>query len=266
MAPTCSQPGKPRRLRHPPERRLEPDQRRRRRRGCAPSRRRRCRAPTGPRPLATAAAAPPLEPPGVRVRSHGIARDAEERIVGQRLVAELRGVGLAEDDRARRPSAGRRRRCPPPAPDRRTGASRRSCAARACRATSLSDSGTPCSGPSGSPFMTAISASRAAARAWSAVDQAEGVQPRVERLDAGEQRRGELDGRELLVTDEGGELESGSPGEIVVDHGLRLCTQEIVSSGRERRRRRRSDTRRPWAPGPGARFPWRGPRHPHLDR
>ena len=38
-------------------------------------------------------------------------------------------------------------------------------------------------------------------------DHAEGVEARVERLDAGQQRLGDLDGRELLVTDERGDLE-----------------------------------------------------------
>jgi len=61
--------------------------------------------------------------------------------------------------------------------------------------------------------------------------QAEGVHPRVERLDAGQQRGGELDGGELLVTNQRGDLERRSPGEILVDHGLRLRIRKIVSSG-----------------------------------
>ena len=40
--------------------------------GCGSSRRRRCRARSGRIPAATAAAAPPDEPPGVRSRSHGL--------------------------------------------------------------------------------------------------------------------------------------------------------------------------------------------------
>ena len=62
-------------------------------------------------------------------------------------------------------------------------------------------------------------------------DHAVGVQPRIERLDAREQRFGDLDGRELLVTDEGGDLESGSPGQILVNQGSILRTRRIVSSG-----------------------------------
>jgi hypothetical protein len=62
-------------------------------------------------------------------------------------------------------------------------------------------------------------------------DQAIGVQPWIERLDAGQQRFGDLDGRELLVTDERGDLETGSPGQILVNQGSILRTRRIVSSG-----------------------------------
>jgi hypothetical protein len=62
-------------------------------------------------------------------------------------------------------------------------------------------------------------------------DQAERVQPRVERLDAGEQRVGQLDGRDLLVADQRGDLERGPPGEIVVNQDEILRTGRIVSSG-----------------------------------
>jgi hypothetical protein len=62
-------------------------------------------------------------------------------------------------------------------------------------------------------------------------DEAERVQPRVERLDASQQRVGELDRRDLLVADERGDLERGPPGEIVVNQGEILRTGRIVSSG-----------------------------------
>jgi hypothetical protein len=62
-------------------------------------------------------------------------------------------------------------------------------------------------------------------------DQAEGVQARVEGFDARQQRFGDLDGRELLVTDERGDLERGSPGEVLVNQGFILRTRRIVSSG-----------------------------------
>jgi hypothetical protein len=62
-------------------------------------------------------------------------------------------------------------------------------------------------------------------------DHAEGVQARIERLDAGEQGFGDLDGRELLVADERGDLEGGSPGEVLVNQGSILRTRRIVSSG-----------------------------------
>jgi hypothetical protein len=62
-------------------------------------------------------------------------------------------------------------------------------------------------------------------------DQAESVQPWVERVDASQQCFGELDGRELLLTDQRGDLEGGPPGEILVDQGKILRTRRIVSSG-----------------------------------
>jgi len=62
-------------------------------------------------------------------------------------------------------------------------------------------------------------------------DHAEGVQTWIDRLDAGEQRLGDLDGRELLVTDERGDLEGGSPGEVFVNQSSILRTRRIVSSG-----------------------------------
>jgi len=62
-------------------------------------------------------------------------------------------------------------------------------------------------------------------------DQAEGVQARVESLDARQERFGDLDRRELLVTDERGDLERGSPGEVLVNQSSILRTRRIVSSG-----------------------------------
>jgi hypothetical protein len=62
-------------------------------------------------------------------------------------------------------------------------------------------------------------------------DQAERVQAGIDRLDPVEQRGGELDGRELLVTDESGDLERRPPGEIRVDQESILRTPGIVSSG-----------------------------------
>ena len=50
--------------------------------GCGSSRRRPMRVAPAARPAATAAALPPLEPPGVRVEVPGIARHAERRALG----------------------------------------------------------------------------------------------------------------------------------------------------------------------------------------
>ena len=62
------------------------------------------------KPPATAAAEPLLEPPGVRSRVPGIARDAEEPVLGERGVAELRRVRLADRDRAGPAETGHLRR------------------------------------------------------------------------------------------------------------------------------------------------------------
>ena len=57
----------------------------------------RCRAPCRG---AAATAAPPLEPPAVRLVSHGLRADLAQRVVGHRLPAELGRGGLAEQHRA----------------------------------------------------------------------------------------------------------------------------------------------------------------------
>jgi hypothetical protein len=61
--------------------------------------------------------------------------------------------------------------------------------------------------------------------------QAECVQSWIERFDPGQQRSGEFDRRELLVTDQRGDLERRPPGQILVDQESILRTREIVSSG-----------------------------------
>jgi hypothetical protein len=61
--------------------------------------------------------------------------------------------------------------------------------------------------------------------------QAIGIETRVELLDTSEQSSSQLDGGQLLVADQRGDLERRPPGEILVDHRLLLCTRGIVSSG-----------------------------------
>ena len=51
-------------------------------------------------PCATAAAEPPLEPPGTRSRINGIANRAERGILVGRTHRELVAIGLADDDAA----------------------------------------------------------------------------------------------------------------------------------------------------------------------
>ncbi len=69
--------------------------------GCGWSPRRRCRPRAVPCREATAAAAPPDDPPGVICRIPRIARDSRQQIVGRALDAEFGRVRLAEQHRAR---------------------------------------------------------------------------------------------------------------------------------------------------------------------
>ena len=78
---------------------------RRRRRtppACAASRRGPSPGRAGPCPVASATAAPPLEPPQVSAGFQGLRRGAEDRVERVAARAELRRVGLADDDGARR--------------------------------------------------------------------------------------------------------------------------------------------------------------------
>ena len=70
-------------------------------RGCGSSREVAMPSASGASPQATAAAAPPLEPPAGPLEVVGVARDAEDGVEGLRAGAELRRVRLADDDRAR---------------------------------------------------------------------------------------------------------------------------------------------------------------------
>ena len=67
---------------------------------------------SGSMPQASATAAPPLLPPQVLREVVRVARRAEHRVEGLRARAELRRVGLADDDRRRR-GAGARHRARP---------------------------------------------------------------------------------------------------------------------------------------------------------
>ena len=63
----------------------------------------------GAMPDASAAAEPPLEPPGVRSRFQGLRVGAEELVVGEGDVAELGRICLAHDDRPGGLQAGHER-------------------------------------------------------------------------------------------------------------------------------------------------------------
>src|SRR5205807_10082276 len=122
--------------------------------------------PVGPRPRATAAAAPPLDAPGVRDGSHGfrvgpnrglsvtaLCPNSEVLVLPTITAPATRSRPTTSASSDGTSSANSRE--PPVLTSPRVGS------------TSFTDTGTPQSGPIGSPFITAISASRAAARALS---------------------------------------------------------------------------------------------------
>ena len=134
-------------------------------------------------PSAQATAAPPLEPPGVRGEVPGVAGDAGQRAVGHRLPAELRRGGLADQHRTLLAQARGRRRVLVPGLVARDRAQPRSVGQPRVRIRSLIVAGTPSSSPCGSPRCQRASEARAAASARSPIDQAEGVDRRLEALD-----------------------------------------------------------------------------------
>jgi len=144
------------------------------RRGCESSRRRPCRAP------AAAAARhadrpPPLEPPGVSAGFHGLRVTPKSGFLGDGLVTELRRVGLPEDERAGGPETRDSDRV---LVGDVVGEEPRAAVVVSPRVkrTSLIETGTPWSGPSGSPFVTAISASARRGARLLGGDDAERVQ------------------------------------------------------------------------------------------
>ncbi len=106
---------------------------------------------------ATAAAEPPEDPPGTRLRSRGIVYRMQGGVLVRRAHGELVAIQLAEYDcsggfEARHRSAvvGRNDSC-------RESSSQRWCARRACTITSLIPTGTPPSGGSGLPSAASAS-------------------------------------------------------------------------------------------------------------
>ena len=141
--------------------------RRSRRRARGSSRRGRCRSRAGLMAAAIAAASPPEEPPAVRVGSCGLRGRPVDAVDGVPERAELRQVGLAEQDRAGAPHAADHDGVVAARRARRAGGSRSSHGSPATSMTSLAVNGTPCSGPSGSPRASAASAAAASTRAAS---------------------------------------------------------------------------------------------------
>ncbi len=122
---------------------------------------------TGPQPLATATAAPPLEPPGVSAGFHGFLVTPKR---GFSVTALWPNSDVLVFPMTMAPAALRRATAIASSSGTWSAKSREPPVVGSPRVkrTSLIETGTPWSGPSGSPFVTAISASRAAARARSA--------------------------------------------------------------------------------------------------
>ena len=209
-------------LRNPPVGRLEADQPAQRRRNA--DRAAAVRAETdGPesgghrgRRAAARAARCALEIPRV-------ARGAEERIVGERLVAELRGVGLAEDDRAGRAQATHRdgvffRDQVGEEPGAAGGAQ----AARVEHVLQRHRYSVEWTERLALHHRDLRLAGHDAGEGGR--HQAIGIETRVELLDTSEQSSGQLDGGQLLVADQRGDLERRPPGEILVNQGTLLGT------------------------------------------
>ena len=161
---------------------------------------------TGARPAATAAAAPPLEPPGVRVTSHGL---WQSPFSSDSVIAIVPNSGVFVLPMIVKP------------------------ASRIFRTTDASKSGTlssKCLAGVGRPDARGLveildrdrdSVERPVARCRRLVDDGDvGVQLRVEPLDPLEVVRGQLCGRDLMCTHALRQLERGRERELVT-HRLR---------------------------------------------
>src|SRR3989441_70537 len=122
---------------------------------------------SGPQPLATPTAAPPLEPPGVSAGFHGLRVTPKS---GFSVTALRPNSDVLVFPRTSAPAARRRATAIASSSGTWSAKSREPPVVVSPRVkrTSLIETGTPWSGPSGSSFVTAISASRAAARTCSA--------------------------------------------------------------------------------------------------
>ena len=156
------------------------------RRAGGSSRRCRSRAPSGAYPAATAAAEPPLEPPGHARRVVRVAGGPERRVLGGRAHRELVEVGLGHGDRAR-PRATRSTtvavyggRQPSRMRDEHVVGTPR------VQRLSLRTIGTPASGPGSSPAATAASTASAAAARVVVEHEVARVQLRLPGRDDGE--------------------------------------------------------------------------------
>ena len=123
---------------------------------------------SGPWPVATAAAAPPDEPPAVRARSHGL-RVAPKSGLSVSGLWPNSGVVVLPTRMA--PASRRRRTGTASSAGTWSAKIREPIVVRTpcVNSRSLTENGTPWSGPSRSPAITAASARRAASRASSAV-------------------------------------------------------------------------------------------------
>ena len=165
-----------------------------------------------------------------------VSGDAEQRVVGHGLVAELRRVGLAQEHRARRAQPARGDRVffrhrvaeEPRAAGRAQAAREDHVLERQRHAVESADRLALDHGDLGFAGV---------AQRDVAGDQAERVQPGIERLDPGQDGFGDFDGGDLLGADRRGEIERRAPQHLVVRHWSDGGTSDftgtagIVSSG-----------------------------------
>ncbi len=177
----------------------------------------------GPSPAATAAAAPPLEPPGVRSRSQGLRVRPKSGLSVSALWPNSEVLVLP---RMTAPAARRR-------PDRdgvffrdqvgeEPGAAGGAQAARVEHVLQRHRYSVEWTERLALHHRDLRLAGHDAGEVGR--HQAIGIETRVELLDTSEQRSGQLDGGQLLVADQRGDLERRPPGEILVNQGTLLGT------------------------------------------
>ncbi len=232
-----------RRVRHTSVRRLQTRRRRRARPGSGSSRPRRRPGPAAPSRIATAAAAPPLDPPAVRAGSNGLRAGPLTVVAGVALPAELRHRRSCRA--ARRPPSRSRSTSGASTSGTQSANSREPMVVRtpAVGTTSLTDTGTPHS--AGAPLRAHTRARRPARRPAprSAVTVTNALSAGIEILDPIEHGLRHLDRRQRRAAVAGDQLGGAEPDEVAHDSAVPDSSNRCSSS--------RSSTRPTFAPSVG---------------